>query len=140
MSQSSKNTRSNRYTLIASAVAMAAILAMAPTWSDAHEPAMSASKPMPAGQMDHSRMAGMQHMAGMSMTGDVDHDFATNMRKHHQMGVDMAQAQIKSGKSAEMRRMAQNIITAQKKEIAALDRWLAAHKKAMAAGNPKPNL
>ena len=74
-------------------------------------------------------MGGMKHMDGMSMTGDADYDFAANMRKHHQMAVDMSEAQLKKGKDADMLKMAKSIIAAQKKEIAELDRWLAAHKK-----------
>jgi uncharacterized protein (DUF305 family) len=35
-------------------------------------------------------MGGMKHMEGMSMTGDADYDFAANMRKHHQMAVEMS--------------------------------------------------
>lgn len=73
-------------------------------------------------------MGGMKHMEGMSMTGDADYDFAANMRKHHQMAVEMSEAQLKKGKNPEMLEMAKNIIAAQKKEIAELDRWLAAHK------------
>ncbi len=37
----------------------------------------------------------------------------------------MAQAELRDGKAPEMRKMAQNIIAAQKKEIAPLDRFLA---------------
>ncbi|MDM4771390.1 DUF305 domain-containing protein [Solimonas sp. SE-A11] len=73
-------------------------------------------------------MGGMKHMEGMSMTGDADYDFAANMRKHHQMAVEMSEAELKKGKNPEMLEMAKNIIAAQKKEIAELDRWLAAHK------------
>jgi uncharacterized protein (DUF305 family) len=63
------------------------------------------------------------------MTGDADYDFAVNMRKHHQMAVTMAQAEMKNGKNAEMRDMASKIIVAQRKEIAELDRWTSAHEK-----------
>ena len=63
------------------------------------------------------------------MTGDVDYDFAVNMRMHHQMAVDMSQAQLKSGKSPKLRSLATNIIAAQKKEIAVLDLWLKTAKK-----------
>ena len=70
---------------------------------------------------------------GMSMsnTGNADHDFAANMRMHHQMAVDMSQAELKNGKDPKMLAMAGDIIAAQKKEIAQLDEWLVAHKKEM---------
>lgn len=76
-----------------------------------------------------SGMKDMSDMKDMSMTGDVDYDFAANMRMHHQMAVEMSQAQLKNGKSPKLRAMATNIIAAQKKEIATLDAWMAAHKK-----------
>ncbi|WP_225132357.1 DUF305 domain-containing protein [Bradyrhizobium sp. NBAIM20] len=40
----------------------------------------------------------------------------------------MAEIELRNGKSQEMRDMAQMIITAQKKEIAQFDKWLAANK------------
>ncbi|WP_232290851.1 DUF305 domain-containing protein [Polaromonas naphthalenivorans] len=64
-------------------------------------------------------------MSSMQMTGNVDVDFAMMMRIHHLGAIDMAQAELKDGKAPEMRKMAQNIIAAQKKEIAQLDKFLA---------------
>ena len=87
---------------------------------------------MPSGQMDQSKK-----MAAMSVTGDVDYDFAANMRMHHQMAVEMSQAELKNGKSPKLLRMAKDIIAAQKKEIAVFDQWMAAHKKAMTDAMPK---
>jgi len=99
-----------------------------------HEPAKSDAKPMSAEQGDHSKMNGTKDMGGMKpkdgmlVTGNVDFDFAANMRTHHQMALDMAQAQLKNGKDANMQKMAKKIIAAQTREIAELDQWLAAHK------------
>ena len=64
-------------------------------------------------------------MSSMKMSGNADVDFAMMMRMHHQGGIDMAQTEIRDGKSPEMRKMAKNIVAAQKKEIAQLDRFLA---------------
>ncbi len=64
----------------------------------------------------------------MPMTGDADHDFATMMRKHHSDAVVMSEKELKDGKDPQMKEMAQKIITAQKKEIEELDKWLANHK------------
>ncbi|MCY1169068.1 MAG: DUF305 domain-containing protein [Pseudomonadota bacterium] len=66
-------------------------------------------------------------MSSMSMTGNADSDFAMMMRVHHQGAIDMAQAELKNGKEPQMRKMAQSIIAAQKKEIAQFDRFLAKH-------------
>lgn len=40
----------------------------------------------------------------------------------------MAEMQLKTGKSPEMKAMAKQIIVAQKKEIAQFDKWLAKQK------------
>lgn len=81
-------------------------------------------------QMDHSKMSGMdgKTMHSMSMTGDVDYDFAVNMRKHHQMAVIMSQKELDKGKNPQLKQMAKDIIAVQKKEIAMLDKWLATNK------------
>ncbi|MHC8299265.1 DUF305 domain-containing protein [Pseudomonas sp. ZS1P83] len=130
MSQHIKHSSSSRFTLSARAIAMAvAFMATAPTWTSAAEPAKSETMPMPSEQMDHSKMDCMKEMGGMSKTGDVDYDFAANMRMHHQMAVKMSQAELKNGKNPEMLRMAKDIIAAQEKEIAVFDQWMKANKK-----------
>ncbi|MEK6805777.1 MAG: DUF305 domain-containing protein [Pseudomonadota bacterium] len=133
MFQQNKCKRFNRSALSVLALAVA-VMASAPACSKAPEPAKNEAKSMSSEPMDHSKMdgmkmGGMKHMDGMSMTGDTDYDFAANMRMHHQMAVDMSEYQIKNGKSPELNQMAKDIIAAQKKEIAVLDQWIAAHKK-----------
>ena len=71
-------------------------------------------------------------MASMKMTGNADVDFAMMMRVHHQGAIDMAQAELRDGKDAQMRKLATNIIAAQKKEIAQLDKFL------VKSGQPAP--
>ncbi len=65
-----------------------------------------------------------RQMSETPMSGDVDRDFAVMMRIHHEGAIDMARAQLASGKDAQMRKLAQEIIAAQKKEIELIDRWL----------------
>lgn len=84
---------------------------------------------MSTGQMDHSKMD------GMTKTGDVDYDFAANMRQHHQMAVDMSQAELKTGKDPQLLRMAKEIIVTQNKEIAVLDKWITANQKSVTKAN-----
>lgn len=127
------NSQSRRLILfLCVSVTLASVLAIVPLWASAAETMKAATKPVATAQIDHSKMTGMKHMEGMSMTGDVDYDFAVNMRMHHQMAVDMSQAQLKNGKSPKLRTMATNIISAQKKEIAELDQWINATKKPVA--------
>jgi len=68
-----------------------------------------------------------EKMSSMRMSGDQDVDFAMMMRMHHQGAIDMAQAELQAGKDPQMRKMATNVIKAQKKEIAELDKFLAKH-------------
>ena len=102
--------------------------------NSAKEPSTSMSKAeMQKGsggsdEMMKSMKTGMDGMENMKMSGDNDKDFAMMMKMHHQKALDMAQMELDHGKSPEMKKMAQQIIVAQKKEIAQFDRWLDKHK------------
>ena len=89
------------------------------------KPKSGQSQPMDHSTMDHSKMGDMKDV---KMTGDADYDFASMMRHHHQMGLEMAQKELKNGKNEEMRQMAQKIVDAQTKEIRELDTWLGKNK------------
>jgi uncharacterized protein (DUF305 family) len=101
-------------------------------------PATAPSASMPMGQMHKgaagqhdmkaSMMMGMDAMQKMPMTGDTDKDFAMMMKIHHQQALNMAEMELASGKSPEMKAMAKQIIVAQKKEMAQFDKWLAKQK------------
>jgi uncharacterized protein (DUF305 family) len=119
---------------------MAVLLGLASSGAIAHEPPKTdGAMPMSTDAMDHSKMAGMSGMDDMSMTGDVDYDFAANMRKHHQMAIDMAQKEVKNGKNPQMVQTAKDIIAAQAKEIAQFDEWLKSHKMSAPSAMPKTN-
>lgn len=122
------------------AVCALSLLALAPMAAHADDKSAMDKKSMPMdhSKMDHSKMDGMKHMEGMSMTGNVDYDFAANMKMHHQMGIDMAKAQIKNGKSPQMVKMAKAIVATQTKESAAFDKYLAANKASMPDGMKMP--
>jgi uncharacterized protein (DUF305 family) len=65
-------------------------------------------------------VAAMQRMmADMTIkpTGDVDRDFVAMMVPHHQGAVDMAKAELKYGRNAQLRQLAQEIVAAQQKQI-----------------------
>ena len=67
---------------------------------------------------------------GMSvLTGDPDVDFMQGMIPHHQGAIDMAEIVLKYGKDPETRKLAENIIKAQKTEIAFMKEWLAKRGK-----------
>jgi uncharacterized protein (DUF305 family) len=61
-------------------------------------------------------------MADMTIkpSGDVDHDFVAIMVPHHQGAVDMAKAELKYGHNGQLRRLAQEIVAHQQREIAVM--------------------
>ncbi len=68
------------------------------------------------GGMDHSMM---DH--GAMVTSEEA--FVVNMIPHHQEAVDTARLVVAKGESAELKKLAQAIITAQEKEIAMMQKW-----------------
>jgi len=69
----------------------------------------------------------MQRMNASKMTGDFDVDFANMMIEHHQGAINMSEMELKQGADAQMKDMAQKIITAQIAEIAKMRAFVQAH-------------
>ena len=126
--------RTSRITLITAAFAMIVTAVNAqPATPMPTDPA----KPMPKSGMDMKpdmkrgmdmkpMMMDMHDtMMAMKTSGNTDVDFAMMMRVHHQSAITMAEAELQNGKDPQMRVMAQDIIRAQKKEIATFDKFLA---------------
>jgi uncharacterized protein (DUF305 family) len=65
-------------------------------------------------------------MAGIKAS-DPDMAFAKGMLPHHQGAIAMAEVQLKYGKDEAMRKLAEDIIAAQKVEIATMESWIANH-------------
>jgi Domain of unknown function (DUF305) len=63
-------------------------------------------------------------MAMQNFTGDADIDFMAQMRPHHQAAIDMANVVLAQGTDLETKKLAENIIAAQEKEIGLIDAWL----------------
>ena len=71
------------------------------------------------------KMAMMHAMQTMpTFSGDPDVDFMKHMRPHHQAAIDMAKVVLANGKDTDTRKLAEDIIAAQEKEIATIDAWL----------------
>jgi uncharacterized protein (DUF305 family) len=91
---------------------------------------MKGMKSMMSDPKDTAATAGykvsmMKMMHAMpAFTGDADIDFMKHMRPHHQAAIDMAKIVLANGKDTETNKLAQDIITAQEKEIATIDAWL----------------
>jgi uncharacterized protein (DUF305 family) len=67
-------------------------------------------------------------MASTEPSGNADVDFVSLMLSHHQAAVDMAKTELMYGKDPQMRRLAQDIITAQQSEIETMQLWLKGHE------------
>lgn len=63
-------------------------------------------------------------MATAQVTGNADHDFLVMMIPHHEAAVQMAKAELQYGKDSKVRALAEQIISAQQKEIAEMTSWL----------------
>ncbi len=80
----------------------------------------------------------MDSMHAEISLGDADADFAAQMIPHHQAAVDMAETLLKYGKDPALRAMAEEIVQAQKSEIAQLEAWLKAWSPEGEAPEPSP--
>ncbi len=113
--------------------------------------ALTFTAPVAAQEMDHSKMdhGSMQGMSeskgdtgpsskafakanakmheGMDITfsGNTDADFVRGMIAHHQGAIDMAKIELEYGKDAELRKLAEDIVSAQEAEIRMMKEWLA---------------
>src|SRR6266436_8432074 len=79
-------------------------------------------------------------MADMTIkpTGDVDRDFVEMMVPHHQGAIDMAKAELKYGHNEQLRRLAQQIVSTQQREIAVMRLALDAKSPASVASPTQP--
>lgn len=124
MPSQTKATRSHRFILSTTGIAiLAIIMAVAAMGARANIAGMiTAQTPLPRQQKITTTHA-------LFITGDVDFDYVANMRIHQKLALDMSQTQLAHSKNSHLRKMVTNNITAQKKQIAVLDQWLAAQTK-----------
>lgn len=133
MMQKIKYAKAGRLALMALASALLLPLAQgqspARPGSGSMQSGMAGSSSMSGGGMDTKAMMKdmNEKMSSMQMSGNPDIDFAMTMRVHHQGAIDMAEAELRDGKEPQMRKMAKEIIAAQKNEIAQFDSLLAKH-------------
>jgi len=70
----------------------------------------------------------MHRAMSAKLTGNADRDFVQGMIPHHQGAIDMARVESQYGTDPELRKLAEDIIAAQEKEIALMKQWQQSHK------------
>lgn len=103
-----------------------------PVWANNYDHGHQTAKtvqPNAATKAYQAANAKMHASMDIPFTGDADRDFIMGMIPHHQGAVEMAKIVLQYGKDAEIRKLAQDIIQAQEKEIAWMQNWLQNNSK-----------
>jgi hypothetical protein len=90
-----------------------------------------------------NRAAMNKMMADMTIkpTGDVDRDFVAMMVPHHQGAIDMANAELNFGHNEQLRRLAQEIVANQEREITVMRNAVSdGQSVAQSPGQPREEL
>ena len=88
-----------------------------------------AEQPANPSETGYKRAMDVMHesMSKMKYSGNADVDFVRGMIHHHQAAIDMAKIELVHGKDPEIRKLAEDIISAQEKEIDLMEAWLKAN-------------
>ncbi len=78
----------------------------------------------PATKAYEAANARMHRDMTITFTNDADVDFARGMIPHHKGAVDMARIVLEHGKDPELRKLAQDVVASQEKEMSFMQEWL----------------
>lgn len=119
---------SARKLLIAPALML--VLAGPATAQDAHHGAHSSTSANTAStEAFETANVKMHSDMAIDYTGNADVDFVRSMIPHHQGAIDMARVELEHGKDPELRKLAEEVIKAQEKEITDMRQWLEVNGK-----------
>jgi uncharacterized protein (DUF305 family) len=98
-----------------------------PASADNLPPSLKTERPFLA--ENDAAMTKMMNDMTIELTGNIDRDFVAMMVPHHQGAIDMAQAELRYGRAAQLKRIAQEIIVDQIQQISLMR---------LAVGEPLP--
>jgi uncharacterized protein (DUF305 family) len=103
--------------------------ALSPTTPPGKEQRMTAANdtkeapPTPATRAYMAAALQMHKDMAVRYTGNADKDFAATMAAHHKGAIEMAKVELKYGTDPDMRKLAQQIVDDNEKEIALMRAW-----------------